>query len=153
MQNENEDGGGNPLFAAILRIVQRSPDGWTGTATDLLRTLDADVPPHRRGSRWPKDATRIGHSVTRLESALAGAGVICARTEEGHNNRRMIRLQPASLVEPSAADGEPQRPAAGATALPAGHGGGGLIAALAAIAGGLLLMWLLRQPPAAPSPA
>lgn len=151
MGDGNEDRSGDPLLAAILRIVQGLPGGWAGTAADLLRTLNAEVPPHRRGSGWPKDATRIGHSLTRLAAALADAGVICARAEEGHNNRRMIRLQPASLPESSAADGEAIGTAAGAMARPAGHSAGGLIAALAAVCG-LLLMWLLRQPPAVRSP-
>lgn len=153
MRDRNADGDSDPLFAAILRIVQRSPDGWAGTATELLRTLHAEVPPHRRGPVWPKDATRIGHSLTRLESALADAGVMCVRGEEGHNNRRMIRLQRALLVESSAADGEAIGTAAGAMGPPSGQSAGGLIAALAAIGGGLLLMWLLRQPPAAPAAA
>lgn len=149
MRDENGDRSDDPLLVAILRIVQRSPDGWAGTATDLLRTLDAEVPPHRRGAYWPKDATRIGHRLTHLATVLAGAGVICARAEEGHHNTRIIRLRAGSPSEPNAAGGVMQRSVKGTTPPVMGHGGPAALAALAVIGVGLLLIWLLRRPPPA----
>lgn len=92
MPDRARDFGDDPLLTAIVGLIDSSPWTWTGTAGELLATLDKATPGAARRANWPTSAMALGHRLTAIGPALADAGVGLARAREGHDNRRMIRL-------------------------------------------------------------
>jgi hypothetical protein len=63
------------LTPALRELVQTTPTGWRGTATELLKRLEGmpAAQTHRRD--WPKDATRLSGELRRLLPQLRRQGI------------------------------------------------------------------------------
>lgn len=63
---------GDAFAAAVARLADRDGDGWTGTATQLLATIQAPTPTPRE---WPRGPAAASGLLKRLMPALAKTGV------------------------------------------------------------------------------
>lgn len=64
---------GEPFAQAVVALVDRSgPDGWTGTAGELLEAVPT---PDKLPKKWPKDPTRAGGQLKRLAPPLRTIGI------------------------------------------------------------------------------
>ena len=77
---------------ALLELRNHEPD-WEGSATELLKRLvevaSADAV---KSDDWPKDATRLGSELRRLEPALEKRGLHLERRKSSDGQKRLIRL-------------------------------------------------------------
>ena len=158
MDEQDANADRDTLLAAVLRVAERAPAGWHGSASELLALLDAEVPPASRGMTWPRNPKTLGQMLSRLASALAAAGIELWRTEEGHDNRRVIHLAPGARPGSGKAGNAWQGATHEAAALPAAppkamHGGWQVAAILVLIAFVLAAALLLPLPPANPPAA
>jgi hypothetical protein len=64
---------GDPVAHEVMRFVQRRPDGWTGTASQLLELLERPEALDRR--RWPADGARLSGRLKETAPALNKLGV------------------------------------------------------------------------------
>ena len=144
------------LLPAIIDLADVAPDGWHGTARELLADLEARVSPEHRGPAWPCNAFGLGHRLSALAPELAAVGIGLARSSEGHANRRVIHLEPCASAELTEEDDRREARddmlASLGTWPPHGRGLAGLLAIVAVIVIGVLLAWPLR-PPAGVLPA
>ena len=68
------------------------PDGWTGTATELLSILNGRVSEGVRRSRmWPDTAQRLGNGIDRVAPLLRSKGFV---VERRHSGQRLITIVP-----------------------------------------------------------
>lgn len=71
-----------------------SPPRFQGTATHLLRALDAIVSEAVRKQRsWPKDPTRLSGRLRRLAPGLRRMGIEVADMREGKDRRRLLVIE------------------------------------------------------------
>jgi putative DNA primase/helicase len=84
---------GDPIAVAVHGFVlEKNPDGWEGTATDLLIVLDNHVAEHIRKSRsWPKTAAQLGNRIKRAKPLLEHKGFT---VERRHSGMRTITIMP-----------------------------------------------------------
>jgi hypothetical protein len=88
--------GDDPLLRAIVALVEGPEGAWSGTASELLDVVEAMVPAKKRRENWPASPNALGRHLTRLAPELEATGISLSRAEEGHANRRIIRLEVAS---------------------------------------------------------
>jgi len=73
-------------------IAANHPDGWTGTATELLAVLNERVSEGVRKSKlWPLTAQSLGNRIDRAAPALRTKGFTVARH---HSGQRLIIIKP-----------------------------------------------------------
>ena len=85
-----EVGDSDEVVAAVSKMLQEAPDGrWHGTATDLLRDLNA-VQGDERPPGWPKAANALSARLTRLMPVLRDCGVRCERSK--HPDNRVVHI-------------------------------------------------------------
>lgn len=72
-----------------------SVDGWTGTATDLLKGLNAAADEvTRRLDGWPKNARRLSGDLRRLAPNFRAAGIMVRLDHrESGTGRRLVRIE------------------------------------------------------------
>jgi putative DNA primase/helicase len=73
-------------------ISAEHPDGWTGTATELLTALNARVSEAvRRSKLWPLTAQALGNRIDRIAPLLRSKGFV---VERRHSGQRLIIIKP-----------------------------------------------------------
>ena len=89
----------NPVATALLGIA--TPEGWTGTASELLRTLTDSVTEQvSKSKEWPKTATTLSRELTRIQPALRKAGIGIVRPpRKGHGRTRLLQVRRADAPE------------------------------------------------------
>jgi putative DNA primase/helicase len=84
-----------PLAVAIndyVPVEHPHPNGWTGTATELLNVLNGRVNDGIRRSRiWPDTAQRLGNRIDRIAPLLRSKGFV---VERRHSGQRLITIMP-----------------------------------------------------------
>jgi putative DNA primase/helicase len=86
------------LVAVAIRdwIGLDHPDGWTGTATELLTMLNARVnEATRRSKLWPLSAQGLGNRIDRVAPLLRNKGFV---VERRHSGQRIIIIKPPPSV-------------------------------------------------------
>ena len=73
-------------------IIAEQPDGWTGTATELLVALNTRVSDGVRKSKlWPLSAQGLGNRIDRIAPLLRNKGFV---VERRHSGQRHIIIKP-----------------------------------------------------------
>ena len=73
-------------------IIAEHPEGWIGTATELLSALSGRVSEGVRRSRiWPDTAQRLGNRIDRIAPLLRSKGFV---VERRHSGQRLITIVP-----------------------------------------------------------
>jgi putative DNA primase/helicase len=87
----------DPVAVAIRDwIIAEHPEGWTGTATELLSALNGRVSEGVRRSRiWPDTAQRLGNRIDRVAPLLRSKGFV---VERRHSGQRLITIVPPKTV-------------------------------------------------------
>jgi hypothetical protein len=84
----------NPLAAAVRDIA--TDDGWTGTASELLKKLtDAMSEQISKTKDWPKTPTMLSNELTRIQPSLRKVGIQVERHRQGHARKRLIQIKTA----------------------------------------------------------
>ena len=74
----------DPVAVAIHGMMKFKPDGWAGTATELLFALNDHVSETMRKSRaWPITAQGLGNRIDRIAPLLRGKGLLVERRHSG----------------------------------------------------------------------
>ena len=83
----------DPVAVAIRDYVSiEHPEGWTGTATELLSALNGRASEGVRRSRiWPDTAQRLGNRIDRVAPLLRSKGFA---VERRHSGQRLITIVP-----------------------------------------------------------
>jgi energy-coupling factor transporter ATP-binding protein EcfA2 len=83
----------DPVAVAIRDFIrEHHPNGWHGTATELLSALNETVPETvRRARMWPVTAQSIGNRIDRIAPLLRGKGL---HVERRHSGIRTIGIVP-----------------------------------------------------------
>jgi putative DNA primase/helicase len=83
----------DPVAVAIKDYVSvEHPEGWTGTATELLSALNSRASDGMRKSRiWPDTAQRLGNRIDRVAPLLRSKGFL---VERRHSGQRLITITP-----------------------------------------------------------
>ena len=83
----------DPVAVAIKDYVSvEHPEGWAGTATELLSALNGGVSEGMRKSRiWPDTAQRLGNRIDRVAPLLRSKGFV---VERRHSGQRLITIAP-----------------------------------------------------------
>ncbi len=80
------------VAVAIWKLLADRPEGFVGTATELLAAINALVPEPTRKSRfWPENAAQLGNRLARAVPLLKARG--CA-IERRHSGERIITIVP-----------------------------------------------------------
>ncbi len=77
----------DPVASAIVELVERY-ETWKGTAGELLKAIEPDIPP--RG--WPESARAMAGQLRRLIPALRGVGVEVDYERAGRQRRRQYTV-------------------------------------------------------------
>ncbi|MDR3420129.1 MAG: ATP-binding protein [Xanthobacteraceae bacterium] len=78
-------------------IISEKPEGWTGTATELLAALNVRVNEGVRKSKlWPLSAQGLGNRIDRVAPLLRNKGFVVERRHSGQ--RHIIINPPAAAV-------------------------------------------------------
>ncbi len=105
-----------PLADALLEFVSTN---WSGTATDLLESLDDCIDENRRktlirAKAWPTTPQSMSAHLRRLAPNLRAAGLVVDFAQVGHERRRVINLErirnQSSASSASSATGRPPCP-------------------------------------------
>lgn len=100
------NGDSNPLFQAILEIV--SPDGWTGTASQLHRELDRK----HAGAKWLHSAQWLGTDLVKFADYFRVFDFEYRKTiNKGRATHHIEPIDPAAPALPAAPDPAPAAPA------------------------------------------
>ncbi|MFC7478527.1 hypothetical protein ACFQS7_29685 [Dankookia sp. GCM10030260] len=84
---------GDAIASAVLEIMDGNPNGWSGTATNLLDALRAEVSEAvERERSWPKGAAQLSARLTRAAPALRRVGVTVEQTRAGGTGKRLWRI-------------------------------------------------------------
>ena len=86
------------VVAVAIRdwIVAERPDGWAGTATELLAVLNTRVNEGMRKSKlWPLGAQALGNRIERIAPLLRNKGFVIDRRRTGE---RLIIIKPPALA-------------------------------------------------------
>jgi putative DNA primase/helicase len=88
----------DPIAVAVRDwITVEHPDGWTGTATELLTVLNARVSEAvRRSKLWPLTAQALGNRIDRIAPLLRSKGFV---VERRHSGQRLIIIKPPAKSE------------------------------------------------------
>jgi hypothetical protein len=90
----------DPVAGAVVELLRRRPEGWRGTATDLLAELSSFVPDDlKRTQSWPKQPNRLSGMLRRAAPSLRAMNVIVQPTHIG--TQRVVsvrRLEDSSSV-------------------------------------------------------
>ena len=88
----------DPVAVAIRDfIVADRPEGWTGTATELLSALNVCVNEGVRKSKlWPLSAQGLGNRIDRIAPLLRNKGFV---VERRHSGQRHIIIKPPATVD------------------------------------------------------
>ena len=81
---------GDPVADALIRLVEGKGE-WEGTATNLLKKLNATNPSARQFRGWPRSPASLGATIRRLRPLLGAVG-IQVETENRTSANRSIRL-------------------------------------------------------------
>lgn len=83
-----------PVAQVIITFMEREAE-WTGTASELLKELNAIAGEDgQKQQGWPKSARVLGGALKRLAPNLRAASVnVVTGIREGHKGRRVIRLE------------------------------------------------------------
>jgi hypothetical protein len=98
----------SPLTPLLRQFVIDLPDGWSGTATELLARL-ADLAPEtvRRRRDWPQAPNALSNALRRLAGSLrsSGAASVVFDNRDGKAGRRLIYIEavPKMATEPGKA--------------------------------------------------
>jgi hypothetical protein len=95
---------GDPVAHEVMRFVQRHPDGWTGTASQLLELLERPEAVDRR--RWPADGARLSGRLKEMAPALNKLGVD-VRSLPRTRGQRPVRIERTSDWNDSAMSASP----------------------------------------------
>jgi hypothetical protein len=96
-----EVGDSDEVVAAISKMLQEAPDGrWHGTASDLLRDLNAGQGDERPPG-WPKAANALSARLTRHMPVLRDCGVRCERSKHPDSRVGLITLLLSEKTETS----------------------------------------------------
>jgi hypothetical protein len=87
--------GSDPIAGAVEEIQTDYPDGWDGTASQLLGAINLRVAPEVKNERgWPKDAARLSTRLKRAAPALRRVGVDVVLPTGGGRSGRVIVIRP-----------------------------------------------------------
>src|SRR6516165_7485465 len=91
----------NDQVAAVLRTyMDTTPDGFTGTAADLLGALNAVASEtQQKAKRWPKSPATLAKTLRRIAPPLRKIAIDVAFDRE--NRQRKITITPAKVSETS----------------------------------------------------
>ncbi|MDP9366356.1 MAG: hypothetical protein M3Q10_19395, partial [Chloroflexota bacterium] len=112
---------GSPVAQAVRDLVVGRTEPWLGTATDLLKALEAVVDEQvKKQKAWPASARTLANALRRLAPNLRASGVDVAFEKRGRQRTRTIRIE--RLRDPASA---PSVPSASASnrGKPADDGG------------------------------
>jgi hypothetical protein len=88
----------DPFATAIVALVNDQAVGWTGTAAELLDTLNPDPPPRI----WPKSPRAASGHLRRIAPALRASGVAIETSKSnGHRLIHLARNDPAERQDPN----------------------------------------------------
>ncbi len=91
-ERANEDAvDGSPIGPALLKFVEQENGEWTGTATQLLESLNALEVPHSR--EWPATPRAVGGKLRYIAANLRAIGIVVEFNLEGHSRSRIIRIR------------------------------------------------------------
>jgi hypothetical protein len=83
----------DPVATAVRSMIDLNKS-WSGTATELIVTLEAFVPERTRGSSlWPRNARSLSVALKRASAFLRAARVQIESAREAHSGRRLIYLR------------------------------------------------------------
>ena len=112
--------------AAAVRALMAERTEWTGTATELLRTLSAVVGERVSKTRsWPESARALSGRLRRAATSLRQVGIDITFQKEGSARARVIRIS----READSTGTLPSRPSAPSSPEPKGMSSKGLEAA------------------------
>ena len=95
--------------AAAVRALVAERIEWTGTATELLGTLSAEVGERIANAKsWPENARALSSRLRRAATSLRQVGINITFYKEGSSRKRMIRIS----REPDGVGTLPSRPSA-----------------------------------------
>jgi putative DNA primase/helicase len=96
-----------PMAWAIQQLArQQAPDCWTGTATDLMQTVNKMLYDHFGYQRW-RNAGRFSGGLRRIAPLLDGAGIMVTWHKTGPAATRIITIEFVPPAEHSDADKAP----------------------------------------------
>ena len=107
----------SPVAQAIFTLMENYPDGFGGTATQLLERLEQpsggfakeQIDQFKRDRLWPKDTTRLSKLLGRLEPDLRACGIEYTTSRQSGGNRvRFLSLKKVNVA--SLASLNPQSP-------------------------------------------
>jgi putative DNA primase/helicase len=82
---------GNPVAEAILQLASHGP--WSGTATDLLKTLRSIAPLLTDDPlTFPRHPNKLTSALRRVQPLLRGRGVVTGFERIGASGQRIIRV-------------------------------------------------------------
>ena len=99
----------SPVAPALRSFAGSLVDPWKGTATELLKELEPLTDEQtRRQKGWPANGRALSGVLRRLAPSLRLAGVVVGFEREGHDGKRVIRIErgrnaPSAASAPSAA--------------------------------------------------
>ena len=87
----------DPVGSAVLEFVESRKE-WSGSATDLLKSLNKIVPPEvQKLKAWPKRPNVLSNSLMRVQTFLRKKGI---EIERKHSGNRSITLRKIDVSQP-----------------------------------------------------
>ncbi len=81
------------LATAVRSFIEANPNGWEGTATDLLKHLnDKAEEQTKRQKQWPKAANALTSKLKRSATALRTSGIEIVASRSSHGGARTVKI-------------------------------------------------------------
>jgi hypothetical protein len=88
----------DPVGSAVLEFVESRKE-WSGTATDLLKSLNKIASPElQRLKAWPKRSNVLSNSLMRVQTFLRKKGI---EIERNHSGTRSITFRKIEMHQPN----------------------------------------------------
>jgi phage/plasmid primase-like uncharacterized protein len=116
----------SPVGAALVAFLERAPDGFSGTLSELLERLDRY---RTHGEAWPRTPKGLGDVLRRLAPAMRMIGYECKPAPKigGVIRWGVLRTNPPADLGPASPvcpdEGAPGAPRLQASSAPVGHAG------------------------------
>jgi len=90
------------VVAVMVRRMMENISSWTGTAGDLLSTLEKTFSDSYRPKDWPGTARALVGRLLRLAPALRAVGIeVSRKRREAHTGRRFLLIEKRDGLSPS----------------------------------------------------
>jgi hypothetical protein len=98
----------SPVSEPLAALARSNEEGWCGTAAELLRALNDQVPDDtRRSQAWPKTGRGLAGAVRRLAPTLRAVGISVEFDREPNRSRRRLILLRQQVGEPNVHNVQP----------------------------------------------